>query len=53
VLLNLGVKLEDVREEVLDFLGADTADEEDDETGVGEEGPSGQSGNSKSNWLVG
>ncbi len=48
VLLNLGVKLEDVREEVLDFLGADTADEEDDETGVGEEGPSGQSGNSKS-----
>ncbi len=48
VLLNLGVKLEDVREEVLDFLGADTADDEDDETGVGEEGPSGQSGNSKS-----
>jgi len=48
VLLNLGVKLEDVREEVLDFLGADTTDEEDDETGVGEDGPSGQSGNSKS-----
>ena len=48
VLLNLGVKLEDVREEVLDFLGADTADEEDDETGVGEDGPSGQSGSSKS-----
>ncbi len=48
VLLNLGVKLEDVREEVLDFLGADTADEEDDETGIGEDGPSGQSGSSKS-----
>jgi ATP-dependent Clp protease ATP-binding subunit ClpC len=48
VLLNLGVKLEDVREEVLDFLGADTADEEDDETGVGEDGPTGQSGSSKS-----
>jgi ATP-dependent Clp protease ATP-binding subunit ClpC len=48
VLLNLGVKLEDVREEVLDFLGADTADEEDEESGVGEDGPSGQSGNSKS-----
>ena len=32
------MKLEDVREEVLDFLGADTADDEDDETGVGEDG---------------
>ena len=47
VLLNLGVKLEDVREEVLDFLGADTSDEEDEEV-VGEEGPGGQSSNSKS-----
>jgi ATP-dependent Clp protease ATP-binding subunit ClpC len=34
VLLNLGVKLEDVREEVLEFLGADTTEEEE------EEGPS-------------
>jgi ATP-dependent Clp protease ATP-binding subunit ClpC len=32
VLINLGVKLEDVREEVLDFLGADSAEEEDEET---------------------
>ena len=47
VLLNLGVKLEDVREEVLDFLGADTSDEEDEEV-VGEEGPGSQSSNSKS-----
>jgi len=48
VLLNLTVKLEDVREEVLDFLGADTSDEEDEETSVGDEGPSGQPGGSKS-----
>ncbi|MEM6570301.1 MAG: ATP-dependent Clp protease ATP-binding subunit [Planctomycetota bacterium] len=48
VLLNLGVKLEDVREEVLDFLGADTSDEEDEDTGVGEEGPGGQASGSKS-----
>jgi ATP-dependent Clp protease ATP-binding subunit ClpC len=45
VLLNLGVKLEDVREEVLDFLGADTGEEEDDETSIGgEEPPSGAGG---------
>ncbi len=49
VLLNLGVKLEDVREEVLDFLGADTGEDEDEETTVGEEGPGGSSAsNSKS-----
>ncbi|MEM7517822.1 MAG: Clp protease N-terminal domain-containing protein, partial [Planctomycetota bacterium] len=36
VLMNLGVKLEDVREEVLDFLGADTSDEEEEETSIGE-----------------
>jgi ATP-dependent Clp protease ATP-binding subunit ClpC len=30
VLTNLGVKLEDVREEVLEFLGADPTDEDDD-----------------------
>ncbi|MEW6741990.1 MAG: ATP-dependent Clp protease ATP-binding subunit [Planctomycetota bacterium] len=30
VLLNLGVKLEDVREEVLEFLGADTRGEEEE-----------------------
>ncbi len=33
VLTNLGVKLEDVREEVLEFLGAETAEEEEEETG--------------------
>ena len=38
VLINLGVKLEDVREEVLDFLGADTSDEEDEETTMSEGG---------------
>ncbi|MFT7077309.1 MAG: ATP-dependent Clp protease ATP-binding subunit ClpC, partial [Planctomycetota bacterium] len=48
VLLNLGVKLEDVREEVLDFLGADSGDDEDDETTVSDDGPSGQASNSKS-----
>ena len=31
VLMNLGVKLEDVREEVLDFLGADREEEEEEE----------------------
>jgi len=36
VLMNLGVKLEDVREEVLDFLGADSSDEDDDEPGMGD-----------------
>ena len=33
VLTNLGVKLEDVREEVLEFLGAEPGEEEDEETG--------------------
>jgi ATP-dependent Clp protease ATP-binding subunit ClpC len=45
VLMNLGVKLEDVREEVLDFLGAETAEEEEEESAIGET-PGG--GNSKS-----
>src|SRR5262245_28402352 len=31
VLMNLGVKLEEVREEVLEFLGADTQEEEEEE----------------------
>ena len=47
VLMNLGVKLEDVREEVLDFLGADAADEEDDDPGIGDT-PTGGGGNGKS-----
>ncbi len=47
VLMNLGVKLEDVREEVLDFLGAEAADDDDDEPGIGET-PTGGSGNGKS-----
>ncbi|MFT4537792.1 MAG: ATP-dependent Clp protease ATP-binding subunit ClpC [Planctomycetota bacterium] len=51
VLLNLGVKLEDVREEVLDFLGADTSDEEDEETTMGEDSPSGSNSKSKTPAL--
>jgi len=46
VLINLGVKLEDVREEVLDFLGADTGEEEEEETAATEGQP--QAGTSKS-----
>ncbi|MEO6711168.1 MAG: Clp protease N-terminal domain-containing protein, partial [Planctomycetota bacterium] len=42
VLLNLGVKLEDVREEVLEFLGADSGEEEEEESASGET-PSGGS----------
>jgi ATP-dependent Clp protease ATP-binding subunit ClpC len=41
VLLNLGIKLEDVREEVLDFLGADTGEDDDDEGPISEEGGGG------------
>ena len=44
VLLNLGVKLEDVREEVLEFLGADTSEEDDDESAIGEGGGGGSGG---------
>jgi ATP-dependent Clp protease ATP-binding subunit ClpC len=36
VLLNLGVKLEDVREEVLEFLGADSGEEEEEESTIAE-----------------
>jgi ATP-dependent Clp protease ATP-binding subunit ClpC len=38
VLLNLSVKLEDVREEVLEFLGADTNEEDEEEASSGAEG---------------
>ncbi|MCE9595437.1 MAG: ATP-dependent Clp protease ATP-binding subunit [Planctomycetes bacterium] len=38
VLMNLGVKLEDVREEVLEFLGADTQEEEEEESSIGDAG---------------
>ncbi|TAJ08074.1 MAG: ATP-dependent Clp protease ATP-binding subunit [Planctomycetota bacterium] len=46
VLLNLGVKLEDVREEVLEFLGADTNEEDEEEASTGGEsgGEAGASG---------
>jgi ATP-dependent Clp protease ATP-binding subunit ClpC len=48
VLLNLGVKLEDVREEVLEFLGADSSEEEEEESSGGEPqggaAPEGKSG---------
>ncbi|MCC7013171.1 MAG: ATP-dependent Clp protease ATP-binding subunit [Planctomycetes bacterium] len=45
VLMNLGVKLEDVREEVLEFLGADTQEEEEEDASQGEGG--GQSGSAQ------
>jgi ATP-dependent Clp protease ATP-binding subunit ClpC len=51
VLINLGVKLEDVREEVLDFLGADTADEEEEETTLTEGSPSTTNAKSKTPAL--
>jgi len=52
VLLNLGIKLEDVREEVLDFLGADTTEDEDDEASIGgDEPPTGGGGKSKTPAL--
>ena len=48
VLLNLGVKLEDVREEVLEFLGAESGEEEEEEGASGEApqggAPEGKSG---------
>ncbi len=44
VLLNLGVKLEDVREEVLDFLGADSNEEEEEEGTPMQEGQQAQGG---------
>jgi ATP-dependent Clp protease ATP-binding subunit ClpC len=46
VLTNLGVKLEDVREEVLEFLGAEHGEEEEEEQS--EQPISGQQGTSKS-----
>ena len=52
VLMNLGVKLDDVREEVLEFLGASESGEEEDDAAEasGSSGPtsSSGSGNSKS-----
>ncbi len=48
VLLNLGVKLEDVREEVLEFLGADTSEDDDDESPLEGAGGGGGSGGGKS-----
>jgi ATP-dependent Clp protease ATP-binding subunit ClpC len=48
VLMNLGVKLEDVREEVLDFLGADREEEEEEEGPSASEPQAQSQGNSKS-----
>jgi len=48
VLTNLGVKLEDVREEVLEFLGAEPGEEEEEDAG---ETPIGGSGKSKTPAL--
>ncbi|NUP96437.1 MAG: ATP-dependent Clp protease ATP-binding subunit [Planctomycetaceae bacterium] len=46
VLMNLGVKLEDVREEVLEFLGAESQEEEEEESSgdSGSSGPQSSSG---------
>jgi ATP-dependent Clp protease ATP-binding subunit ClpC len=46
VLMNLGVKLEDVREEVLEFLGADSQEEEEEESSSSGETGGGASGGS-------
>ena len=51
VLMNLGVKLEDVREEVLEFLGAETGEEEEEESGETPIGGSGGGGKSKTPAL--
>ena len=55
VLLNLGVKLQDVRDEVLDFLGADTDQDEDDDVSIDEPtgggGAGGGNGKSKTPAL--
>jgi ATP-dependent Clp protease ATP-binding subunit ClpC len=48
VLMNLGIKLEDVREEVLDFLGADREEEEEEEGPAASEPQAQAQGNSKS-----
>ncbi len=50
VLTNLGVKLEDVREEVLEFLGAESSEEEDEEAPT-ESPVSGGNGKSKTPAL--
>jgi ATP-dependent Clp protease ATP-binding subunit ClpC len=47
VLMNLGIKLEEVREEVLEFLGASENNSEEDSDGGGEGAGSGSSGASK------
>jgi len=51
VLLNLSVKLEDVREEVLDFLGADGSEEDDDDGTIGTEEGTGPASKSKTPAL--
>ena len=50
VLTNLGVKLEDVREEVLEFLGADPTEDEEDES-TGDTAMGGEGGKSKTPAL--
>ncbi|MFT5688400.1 MAG: ATP-dependent Clp protease ATP-binding subunit ClpC [Planctomycetota bacterium] len=51
VLTNLGVKLEDVREEVLEFLGAEPNDEDDEEGGEAPISGGGGGGKSKTPAL--
>jgi ATP-dependent Clp protease ATP-binding subunit ClpC len=51
VLLNLSIKLEDVREEVLEFLGADTTEDEEEDSPIGEGGAPTAGGKSKTPAL--
>jgi ATP-dependent Clp protease ATP-binding subunit ClpC len=51
VLMNLGVKLEEVREEVLDFLGADAVDEDDEDATLAGEPQSHSASKSKTPAL--
>ncbi len=51
VLMNLSIKLEDVREEVLDFLGADNSEEEEEESTLSEENPGHTTSKSKTPAL--
>jgi ATP-dependent Clp protease ATP-binding subunit ClpC len=52
VLLNLGIKLEEVRDEVMEFLGADSNDDEEEEEGnAGEGGQANSGGKSKTPAL--
>jgi ATP-dependent Clp protease ATP-binding subunit ClpA len=52
VLLNLGIKLQDVRDEVLKFLGAETGEDDDDEISVDEPRDLGGRAHRRWRWQV-